>query len=70
MRGQSGCGRPIAFEVEGGVYSGGRHTRGAGFTADCKKYNAAAMLGWYVIRITPEMITKPYLEEIREAFGL
>jgi hypothetical protein len=44
--------RMVALEVEGGAWSGGRHTRGAGFTADIEKYNRAAVLGWTVIRAT------------------
>jgi len=43
----------IAVEIEGGVYSRGRHTRGAGFEADCEKYNAATMMGWRVFRYGP-----------------
>lgn len=43
-------GRMIAVEIEGGVHSGGRHTRGDGFTKDCEKYNAATRLGWDVYR--------------------
>lgn len=46
----------VAFEREGGVYSGGRHTRGRGYEGDCEKYNTAAILGWCVIRGTTGMI--------------
>lgn len=41
----------VAVEIEGGIWSKGRHVRGAGFIADCEKYNEAARLGWYVLRI-------------------
>jgi hypothetical protein len=43
----------IALEVEGGVWTGGRHTRGAGFLGDMEKYNAAGEQGWRVFRVTP-----------------
>ncbi len=49
----------VALEVEGGVFSGGRHTRGAGFLNDMEKYNAATLAGWKVLRVTPkELLTK------------
>ena len=48
--------RRLAVEVEGGTWSQGRHTRGRGFAADCAKYNAAALLGWRVLRFTGEMV--------------
>lgn len=48
----------VAFEVEGGVFTGGRHTRGRGFEADCEKYSVAATLGWKVIRATPGQIKR------------
>lgn len=47
----------VALEVEGGVWTGGRHTRGAGFLKDMAKYNRAAILGWRVLRTTPDMLT-------------
>lgn len=40
----------LAVECEGGVWTGGRHTRGAGFIGDMEKYNEAAKLGWFVFR--------------------
>jgi hypothetical protein len=43
----------VALEVEGGVWTNGRHTRGAGFLKDVEKYNAAAVRGWLVLRCTP-----------------
>lgn len=48
----------IAMEVEGGVWTGGRHTRGTGFLKDCEKYNAAASLGWRVFRFTPKQVRR------------
>lgn len=48
--------RMIAVEVDGGVWSGGRHTRGAGFVADCEKTNEATAMGWRVFRFpTPHV---------------
>lgn len=56
----------IAVEVEGGVWTGGRHTRGAGFVADMEKYNSAAALGWTLIRRTPDqLLTEETLGLIR-----
>ena len=46
----------LAVEVDGGTYSGGRHTRGAGFEGDCEKLNAATELGWKVLRYTAKTI--------------
>jgi len=45
--------KKIALEVEGGVWIRGRHTRGSGFLKDMEKYNAAAAMGWRVLRVTP-----------------
>lgn len=48
--------RKIALEVEGAVWTGGRHTRGAGFLGDVEKYNEAAILGFTVLRCTPDQV--------------
>jgi very-short-patch-repair endonuclease len=48
----------IAVEVEGGTWSGGRHTTGSGFRKDCEKYNHAAKMGFYVFRFTGDMVKK------------
>ncbi len=46
----------LALEQEGGVFLQGRHTRGAGFREDLVKYAEAALLGWTVLRATPQQI--------------
>ena len=58
----------VALEVEGGVWTGGRHTSSAGFLKDMEKYNAAARLGWRVLRCTPKtLITMDTAEAVKEA---
>lgn len=46
----------IALEQEGGAWTRGRHTRGKGFIKDMAKYNAAAIQGWCVLRVTPDQL--------------
>jgi len=46
----------VALEREGGVWTRGRHTRGKGTIEDMAKYNRAAVLGWKLIRCTPQQI--------------
>lgn len=46
----------IAIEVEGGVWTGGRHIRPQGFLGDMQKYNTAALMGWRVFRTTPDKL--------------
>lgn len=47
----------LALEVEGGVWTGGRHTRGSGFLRDIEKYNRAAAMGWRLLRVTPDKLS-------------
>jgi very-short-patch-repair endonuclease len=46
----------VAVEIEGGTHSGGRHVTGTGYAEDCRKYNAAELAGFIVLRFTSEML--------------
>lgn len=48
----------VAIEIEGGVWTKGRHTRGSGFVKDMEKYNEATRLGWRILRFTPSDLGK------------
>lgn len=54
----------VAIELEGGIWTGGRHTRGAGYLADCEKYNEAVLLHWAVFRFTRSNLSTAELERI------
>lgn len=58
----------IAIEVEGGVWTGGRHTSPQGFLGDMEKYNTATVMGWRVLRTTPDkLLTNETLAMIRKS---
>lgn len=40
----------IIAEIEGGIFTGGRHVHPLGFTNDCEKYNEATIMGYRVLR--------------------
>jgi len=50
--------KKIALEIEGGIFIGGRHSRGAGMQKDMEKYNQAALHGWRIIRVQPNNLCK------------
>ena len=50
-------GQRVVVEVEGGVWTQGRHTRGSGFIKDMEKYNALTEAGWSVYRVSQREIT-------------
>ncbi|WP_224963698.1 endonuclease domain-containing protein [Acinetobacter guillouiae] len=49
-------GKKILIEVEGGIWSGGRHTRGKGYIGDMEKYNAAVVMGYQVLRFSTQQV--------------
>ena len=46
----------IAVEIQGGIWTGGRHATGRGLQADYDKLSTAAVMGWCVILVTPSQI--------------
>ena len=46
----------VAVEIHGGVYAGGRHTRGKGFENDREKMNLCQADGWTVFELSTGMI--------------
>lgn len=58
--------RKIALEIEGGIWTQGRHVRGNGFMKDAEKYNAASVLGWRVLRYAPQMISQFLIDDLNK----
>jgi hypothetical protein len=48
--------RRIGVELMGATWTAGRHTRGAGYMADCEKANEAICYGWRLLRATTEQV--------------
>jgi len=48
----------IAIEIDGGVWTQGRHNRGSGYVKDLQKFNAAAAMGWLILKFTPDQLDK------------
>ena len=44
----------VAIEVDGGVWTGGRHINPQGYINDMEKLNTASSMGWLVLRITTD----------------
>lgn len=51
-------GRRVGLEVEGGIWTGGRHTRGKGFAGDIEKYNEAGAMGITILKVQPRELLK------------
>ena len=59
----------VAIELEGGVWTRGRHTRPSGFLNDMEKYNLAASMGILVFRIPSHDISTKWLSPIIETIN-
>lgn len=63
--------RPVAVEVQGGTWVGGRHGRGQGQQTDHTKLNAAQLAGWTVLQYTRKPIEDgTAVAQIRKALDL
>ena len=62
----------LALEIEGGIWQTTKTGRSRGhanpkqFIQDIHKYNEATLLGWRLLRVTPEMISGGYALELVE----
>ncbi len=62
----------FAVEIEGGVWLGskGGHTSGRGYMKDMEKYSEAAILGWKVLRFTPQQVKTGFaIEKIKKVLA-
>ena len=46
--------RKIAIEIDGAIWTLGRHNRPRGYLADMEKLNTAASMGWLVLRFSTD----------------
>jgi hypothetical protein len=61
----------VAVEIQGGVWTRGRHSRGAGMNSDAEKLSRAAILGWRVLIVTGDHIKSGEAWQwIRQALGI
>lgn len=50
----------LAVEIDGGLFTHGRHSRGAGMLADMEKYNELTHAGWAVLRYAPAQVRSAF----------
>lgn len=46
----------VGLEIDGAIWTRGRHTRGAGWLKDTEKLNAAASMGYRMLRASPQQL--------------
>ena len=64
----------VYLEVDGMVWTGGRHTSGAGFSRDHEKFNLAHINGWVGIRATSGQVRDgsaiKWIEALFKTYGV
>ena len=60
----------VAVEMEGGVWTRGRHTRPVGYQKDIEKYNAAAIAGWRVLQFAANDMELSPVQTIEQVAAL
>lgn len=61
----------VALEVQGGIWTHGRHTRGAALKKEWEKLNAAAVAGWRILYCQPSEVTgTKMVNNIKKALGI
>jgi len=61
----------VAVEVQGGIWHGGRHTRGAAMLEEWEKLNTAAAMGWRILYCQPQdLCMNSFAQTIKQALGL
>jgi len=62
----------VAIEIEGAIWTQGRHNRPIGMQQDMDKYNLATLEGWRLLRYTPEQLMKQpnkIIDDVRKLCG-
>ena len=61
----------LALEVQGGIFTGGRHTQGAALLKEYEKLNAAASRGWRVMFCIPRDLCMDHtMQYLKNALGV
>ena len=62
--------RMLGLEIDGGIWTDGRHTRGSGRLKDMEKQSEAAILGYRLLYVTPQQVKDgTAMDRIRRALG-
>lgn len=58
------CPHRVAVEIEGGIWTKGRHVQPQGFIEDMEKYNMLSETGWILLRYEPKKIDYEQIKRV------